>query len=589
MLGIFVRLLGADAVFLRRYIRLALVYGVLCGLTIVTLVPILRHLLGNQLEAAGQWLALLALGVVVCWYLRRRVEKAGIAVGIAVLRGGRQRLGEHVGTLPVGWFSAANTARLSHVTTQGMMEIAQLPAHVFTPLFTGVVTPLVILVALMLVDLRLGLVALVSLPLMALVMLATMRLGQRADQRYQRDTAQTSQRMVEFAQAQSVLRAFNGEQGGTRFLEQAVAQQQQAARKLIQLSALSSVLNVWAVQASFAALLVTATLWLGEQAGAAFDSAAVIATLVALVLATRFIDPLLDVAGYSEVLRGTRGQLQAVAELLAVEPLPEPNAPQAPADGSVQLEQVGFRYGDDQPEVLREVSLDIAPGSMTALVGASGSGKTTLVRLIARFFDVTQGRVKVSGVDVRQMSAEQLAGQISQIFQDAYLFQGSIADNIRLGKPDASEAEVLEAARLAGVQEILERLPEGLHTPVGEGGARLSGGERQRISIARALIKDAPILLIDEATAALDAENQAAIAEALARLRGKRTLIVIAHQLSTVAMADQIVVLDQGRIREQGAHAQLAAEGGLYAHFLEQRRAAKGWRIGEAAGDGVTA
>lgn len=589
MLEIFVRLLGADAVFLRRYLRLALVYGVLCGLTIVTLVPILRHLLGNQLEAAGQWLALLALGVVVCWYLRRRVEKAGIAVGIAVLRGGRQRLGEHVGTLPVGWFSAANTARLSHVTTQGMMEIAQLPAHVFTPLFTGVVTPLVILVALLLVDLRLGLVALVSLPLLALVMLATMRLGQRADQRYQRDTAQTSQRMVEFAQAQSVLRAFNGEQGGTRFLEQAVAQQQQAARKLIQLSALSSVLNVWAVQASFAALLVVATLWLGEQAGAAFDSAAVIATLVALVLATRFIDPLLDVAGYSEVLRGTRGQLQAVAELLAVEPLPEPAAPQAPVDGSVQLEQVVFRYGDDQPEVLREVSLDIAPGSMTALVGASGSGKTTLVRLIARFFDVTQGRVKVGGVDVRQMSAEQLAGQISQIFQDAYLFQGSIADNIRLGKPDASEVEVLEAARLAGVQEILERLPEGLHTPVGEGGARLSGGERQRISIARALIKDAPILLIDEATAALDAENQAAIAEALARLRGKRTLIVIAHQLSTVAMADQIVVLDQGRIREQGAHAQLSAKGGLYAHFLEQRRAAKGWRIGEAAGDGVTA
>lgn len=589
MLEIFVRLLGADAVFLRRYLRLALVYGVLCGLTIVTLVPILRHLLGNQLEAAGQWLALLALGVVVCWYLRRRVEKAGIAVGIAVLRGGRQRLGEHVGTLPVGWFSAANTARLSHVTTQGMMEIAQLPAHVFTPLFTGVVTPLVILVALLLVDLRLGLVALVSLPLLALVMLATMRLGQRADQRYQRDTAQTSQRMVEFAQAQSVLRAFNGEQGGTRFLEQAVAQQQQAARKLIQLSALSSVLNVWAVQASFAALLVTATLWLGEQAGATFDSAAVIATLVALVLATRFIDPLLDVAGYSEVLRGTRGQLQAVAELLAVEPLPGPAAPQAPVDGSVQLEQVVFRYGDDQPEVLREVSLDIAPGSMTALVGASGSGKTTLVRLIARFFDVTQGRVKVGGVDVRQMSAEQLAGQISQIFQDAYLFQGSIADNIRLGKPDASEAEVLEAARLAGVQEILERLPEGLHTPVGEGGARLSGGERQRISIARALIKDAPILLIDEATAALDAENQAAIAEALARLRGKRTLIVIAHQLSTVAMADQIVVLDQGRIREQGAHAQLAAEGGLYAHFLEQRRTAKGWRIGEVAGDGVTA
>ena len=185
----------------------------------------------------------------------------------------------------------------------------------------------------------------------------------------------------------------------------------------------------------------------------------------------------------------------------------------------------------------------------------------------------------VGGVDVRQMSGEQLAGQISQIFQDAYLFQGSIADNIRIGKPAASDAEVMEAARQAGVLEIIERLPQGLDTPVGEGGARLSGGERQRISIARALIKDAPILLVDEATAALDAENQAAIAEALARLRGKRTLIVIAHQLSTVVMADQILVLDQGQLSEQGSHAELSAKPGLYAHFLAQRRAAKGWRI----------
>ena len=224
---------------------------------------------------------------------------------------------------------------------------------------------------------------------------------------------------------------------------------------------------------------------------------------------------------------------------------------------------------------------------MTALVGASGSGQTTLVRLIARFFDVTQGRVMVGGVDVRQMSSGQLAGQISQIFQDAYLFQGSIADNIRIGKPDASDAQVMQAATQAGVLEIIERLPQGLDTPVGEGGARLSGGERQRISIARALIKEAPILLVDEATAALDAENQAAIAQALARLRGTRTLIVIAHQLSTVVMADQILVLDHGQISEQGSHAQLNAKPGLYAHFLAQRQAAKGWRIaGESDGEG---
>jgi ATP-binding cassette subfamily B protein len=185
-------------------------------------------------------------------------------------------------------------------------------------------------------------------------------------------------------------------------------------------------------------------------------------------------------------------------------------------------------------------------------------------------------------VDLKQMSSAQLAGQISQIFQDNYLFTGSIAENIRIGRPDASDAEIMDAARLAGVAEMIERLPQGLDTPVGEGGVRLSGGERQRIAIARALIKDAPILLVDEATAALDAENQAVIAEAMARLRGRCTLVVIAHQLSTVAMADQIVVLESGQVVEQGTPAQLRECQGRYARFLAQRQAAKGWRIAPA-------
>ncbi|POM09781.1 ABC transporter ATP-binding protein [Pseudomonas orientalis] len=579
MLKTFIQLLGEDASVLRRYLAMALVYGLLCGVTIVMLVPILTHLLAGDTHAAAQWLIALVIGVVVCWALRRSVEKAGIRVGIAVLQRGRHRLGDHVAQLPVGWFSAHNTARLSHLATSGMMEMAQLPAHVFTPLLTGVVTPVVILIALFILHWPMGLVALATLPVLLGVFVLTARLGQRADHDFQHNAALTSQRMVEFAQAQSVLRAFNGEDGGTRFLEQAIGRQQQAARHLIHVSAMSVVFNAWAVQAGFAALLVAATLWLGDLLGAGLEAGSVIAVMITLLLVSRFIDPLLEVAGYSEVLRGARGQLGAVREIFAVKPLPQPQAPEAPVDSSVELRNVSFAYAEGQPDVLREVSLRIEPGSMTALVGASGSGKTTLVRLIARFFDVTQGHVSVGGVDVRQMSGEQLAGQISQIFQDAYLFQGSIADNIRIGKPAASDAEVMDAARQAGVLEIIERLPQGLDTPVGEGGARLSGGERQRISIARALIKDAPILLVDEATAALDAENQAAIAEALARLRGKRTLIVIAHQLSTVVMADQILVLDQGRLSEQGSHAQLSAQPGLYAHFLAQRRAAKGWRI----------
>lgn len=580
MLKTFIQLLGDDAPVLRRYCAMAIAYGVLSGLTITALVLALGRLLAGDTGGAALWLLVLLAGLVACWGWRRQVEKAGVRVGVTVLQGARQRLGDHVARLPVGWFTPDNTAKLGHVITQGMMNVAQLPAHVLTPVICGAVTPLVLVAALFALHWQLGLMALLALPLLAGALRLTAHLGQRADDAYHRHFAQTSQRLVEFAQAQSVLRAFGGAaDGGTRFLQQAIDEQRHAGSRLIYLSALSSVLNAWSVQAIFAVLLAVAASLLGTAAAAAD----VIAVIVALLLVVRFVDPLQEVASYGEVLRGARGPLDAARDIFAVQPLPEAPAPQAPHDGSVELRGVAFRYAQDQPDVLTDINLQIAPGSMTALIGASGSGKTTLVRLIARFFDASEGSVLVGGVDVRDMSSQQLAGQISQIFQDSYLFQGSIGDNIRIGKPDASDAEVLDAARQAGVAEIIGRLPQGLDTSVGEGGARLSGGERQRIAIARALIKDAPILLVDEATAALDAENQAAIAEALARLRGKRTVLVIAHQLSTVAMADQIVVLDGGTIREQGAPATLRAQNGLYAHFLAQRQAAKGWRIACAA------
>ncbi|QCO00096.1 ABC transporter ATP-binding protein (plasmid) [Azospirillum argentinense] len=579
MLKNFVRLLGEDAPVFRRYAWMAVAYGVLCGLTIGALVPVLTRLLAGDTAGAASWLLALLAGVAVCWGWRRRVEQAGVRVGVAILQGGRHRLGDHVARLPVGWFTPHNTARLGHAVTQGMMAVAQLPAHVFTPVIAGVVTPAVLVVALFTLHWPLGLIALVALPLLAGVLLLTARLSRRADDAFHRGFADASQRVVEFAQAQSVLRAFNGEGNGTRQLEQAVEEQRRSGMRLIWVSAGAAVLNAWAVQAVFAALLIASALWMTDRLGAGAAAGEVVAVVVALLLASRFVDSLLEVAGYGEVLRGARGQLDAIVALFAIEPLPEPELPQAPRDASVELRDVRFRYAAGEPDVLSGVSLRIAPGSMTALIGESGSGKTTLLRLVARFFDVDQGGVLVGGVDVRRMSTAQLTGQISQIFQDNHLFAGSIADNIRLGKPDAIDGEVMEAARQAGVDEIVARLPHGIDSPVGEGGARLSGGERQRIAIARALIKDAPILLVDEATAALDTENQAVIAGTLARLRGRRTLVVIAHQLSTVAMADEIVVLEGGRIVEQGPPALLRESRGRYAQFLSQRKAAKGWRI----------
>ena len=588
MLKILIQLLGPDTPIFRRYAWMAVTYGLICGLTITTLIPILTHLLQSNIKAAIPWLTLLLIELIISWGWRHQVEQAGVRVGVAILQGARHRIGNHVAHLPIGWFTQENTTRLSHIITQGVMVVAQLPAHIFTPVITGIVTSIVIVIALLSMHWMLGLIALAALPIIACILMFTAQLARYADKTFQKSFAETSQRMVEFAQAQPVLRAFSSEGGGIHFIKLAVENQYQAGVKLIGISALSTLLNAWAVQAVFAILLLAVSLWVNDYLGIAFTTGSITGIIISLLLINRFIETLLEVINYAEVIHGACGQLDAIGELFKVEPLPEPCSPKPPLNSSIELRDVHFRYTPNEPKVLHGLNLYITPGSMVALIGESGSGKTTVAKLIARFFDVSQGSVLIGGVDVRQMSSYQLTSNISQIFQDNYLFTGSIADNIRIGKPTASHTEIMKAAQQAGVTEIIDRLPQGINTSVGEGGARLSGGERQRIAIARALIKNAAILLVDEATAALDTENQALIAETLALLHGKCTLIVIAHQLSTIAMADQIAVLDEGKIVEQGSPEFLRSQQkSHYSHFLAQRQVAKGWRIASVASNRV--
>ena len=229
--------------------------------------------------------------------------------------------------------------------------------------------------------------------------------------------------------------------------------------------------------------------------------------------------------------------------------------------------------------MLTGVSLSIPAGSTTALVGPSGAGKTTVTRLIARFHDVTAGTVRIGGADVRDVTSRELADHVALVFQDVYLLDTTIEENIRVGRPGATAGQVRDAARRARVDSIVARLPHGWDTRVGEGGRLLSGGERQRVAVARALLKDAPVLLLDEATASLDAENEASVHAALTELATSRTVLVIAHRLDTIADADQIAVLDGGRIVECGRHAELLAAGGRYAAFWHERARARGWRL----------
>jgi len=353
MLKSFLQLLGDDAPVFYRYLRLAVVYGLLSGLTLTTLVPVLGRLLTGDMRGAALWLALMLTGMLACWAGRRRVERAGVAVGVVILQGARQRIGDHVAGLPLGWFTAQNTRQLGHVITQGMMALAQLPAHVFTPVITGAVTPLVIVVALWLLNWPMGLIALLGLVVLTAALWLSARLGRRSDRAFQGQFAEASQRMVEFAQAQSVLRAFNGAGASTRLLEQAIERQRQSGLRLIVQSSLSVVLNAWVVQAIFAALLVAAALWLSPRLGLEVQGASVVAVIVALGLTSRYIEPLLDVASYAEILRSACGQLAAVQSLFAAQPLVQPQQPQQPADASIELRSLGMRYAPTSPMCCR--------------------------------------------------------------------------------------------------------------------------------------------------------------------------------------------------------------------------------------------
>jgi ATP-binding cassette, subfamily B, bacterial IrtB/YbtQ len=562
MIRMLLRVLGREyAQPVRRTVALMTTTAVVEGLSYALLVPVLRALLGSTPGDARPWLIAFGAAVAVYAVLRYVSDLSGFRAGRTLLRGMYHRLGDHLAQLPIGWYSARRVGEMSVLASHGVLQALSVIVHLLAPLISACMTPLTIVVVMLAFNWQMGLAALVAVPVVAAIQIWTGRSIAATDaERAERDHEATG-RVIEYLQAQPVLRAGGRTAERFQLLDDSLRELQRASRRQTLATLPGAVGLTLTVQAMFTALLVLGTyLALGGNIGAA-------EILAILVLAARCADPLLSLADIGSQLRSARSELARLDTVLRTEPLPEPRDPIQPERHDLEFESVAFQHGDRT--VIDNVSLSVPEGQRLAVVGPSGAGKSTLLQLLARFYDVDAGAVRVGGVDVRAISTEVLMAQIAIVFQDVYLFDGTIEENVRLGRPDAGVAEVRAAATAARLDDVIERLPGGWATNVGEGGALLSGGERQRVSIARALLKNAPIVLLDEVTSALDPVNEAAVHEGIERLMAGRTVVMVAHRMRTFQRADRIVFLDGGRIVEEGSHDELLRRCGRYADFWE--------------------
>ncbi|MER5265249.1 ABC transporter ATP-binding protein [Actinosynnema sp. NPDC002837] len=566
MIRMLLRVLGNEyARPVRRTVTLMTVTAMAEGLSYALLVPVLRALLGPAPGDVRPSLVAFGAAVAVYAVLRYRSDLSGFRAGTTLLRGMYHRLGDHLARLPVGWYDGRRVGELSVLAGTGVLQAMGVIAHLLAPFVSAAVTPLTIVLVMLGFDWRLGLAALAAAPVVAAVQSWTGRSAAATDaERAERDH-EAAGRVIEYLQAQPVLRAGGRTAERFRSLDDSLRDVRRASRRSVRSALPGAVGLALAVQAMFTVVLVLgAYLALGGHIGAA-------EVVAILVLAARCAVPLLSLSDIGGKLRGARFELARLDEVLRTEPLPRPREPVRPRHHGLELDSATFRHGDRT--VVDDVSLTVPEGQRLAVVGPSGAGKSTLLQLLARFYDVDAGAVRVGGVDVRAVDTEELMARIAFVFQDVYLFDGTIEENVRLGRPDASAAEVRQAAAAARLDEVVEWLPGGWATNVGEGGARLSGGERQRVSIARALLKDAPIVLLDEVTSALDPVNEAAVHDGVERLMAGRTVVMVAHRMRTVRRADRVVFLDGGRIVEEGSHEELLRLGGRYADF---------WHLSEA-------
>lgn len=541
------------------------------SMTLLAVFVVFEHMDALTFDVIKQALWILLGSMAGRFLFQWLTDIAMSAKGFDMFRDYRLVVGEKLKAAPMGYFSEQRLGTIQTILTSTVVELEQFSMLAITDITGGVSMATIIIIMLAFFSLPMAVLSLAGLAVGMLVLRAIQKRATIFSSKVQAAQEKMVTEVLEYVRGIAVLRAFLQDKEGQSTVYQAFEGRRQAAYE--QEHAAAGIMKLYSLVfklTSCALLFLAVVLYLNG----AFPLSYCLMFLVSAFLVYAELEAMGDGAFLARKIHNELNRLEMIA---GIPSLDHTDRPLRSGSSGIELRDVTFAY--DSRTVIDHVSLTIPQGTTCAIVGPSGSGKTTLCNLIARFWDVQQGEVLIGGQNVKDCTADSLLAQISMVFQNVYLFHDTIENNIKFGNPNATHEQVVEAAKRACCHDFIAALPDGYNTVVGEGGSTLSGGEKQRISIARAILKDAPIVILDEATSSVDPENEHVLLAAIGELTKGKTLITIAHRLSTVRTADQIVVVDKGRIVQKGTHSELAQQEGIYRRFLKLRSEAIGWRL----------
>ena len=487
---------------------------------------------------------------------------------------------QHIMKLPLGYVEAEGTGKIRKIVTDSSAATENFLAHNLPDKAVSYATPVGLLIMMMAFDWKLGLICLIP-AVIAFALMGTLMMGPKMAEdmkQYQNALETMSAEAVEYVRGVPVVKTFGQTVFTFKRFKNAIDEYEKWTLGYTKNMMLPMVCFTTAANAIFAAIIIAAFVFTGNGVTDEFVLNLFFYVLITSVLTVTLMK--VAYAGESQMI--VNDALNRVYGILETEPLSESKKNEQPKDSSIELSDVTFAYAGAKNNAIDGISMSVRSGEHIALVGPSGGGKTTLASLIARFRDVKSGSIKIGGTDVRNVSSDELMNYVSYVFQDSRLLKMSIMDNIRMGRPGASDEEVMQALRDAQCMDIIEKFPDGVNTMIGSKGIYVSGGECQRLSIARAFLKNAPVLILDEATAFADPDNEVLVQQAFEKLSKDKTVIMIAHRLSTVTNADCIYVLSDGKIAESGTHSELISENGIYSHMWNEYNKSVNWQVGKA-------